>query len=66
MEINKFIPKSDSPSKHEYQTDSNNQAEISNDEDTFPYPMPLDLVIFFAEPNEFVHVSTSEIDSDYN
>ena len=63
--INKFIRESKSSSKNESQIESNNPADNSNDEDTFPYPIPLDLSKFFVELDDFVpHVSTIDVDSD--
>lgn len=65
LEINKFIPESKSSFEHESQIELDNQVDISNDEDTFPYPIPLDLAKFFIELGDFVpHVSTIDADND--
>ena len=59
------MPEYDSSSEHKSQIESNNQANSSDDEDTFPYPILLDLIVIFAELDDFVpHVSVMDGDSD--
>lgn len=63
--INKFVPEIDSPSELEYQFESKNQEEIYDDEDIFPYSIPVYLSTLFLDPNDFLpHVSTTKTDSN--
>jgi hypothetical protein len=61
--INKFV-QPEHQSAHEVSPTAESLEETS-DEDTFPYPIPLDLATLFAEPDSFVPcIGTTETDSD--